>query len=339
MTRVLEVDPASPDPRALSAAAKVLREGGLVAFPTETVYGLGADATSPEAVRRIYEAKGRPPDNPLIVHVASPDAVPGRLTSVGRRLAERFWPGPLSLVIARGPGIAPEVSCGLDTVAVRMPDHPVALGLIVHAGVPVAAPSANRSGRTSPTTAQHVLEDLEGRLELVLDAGPTRVGLESTVLDLTSDPPAVLRPGGVTLEQLREVVPQATLASEPTGAPRSPGTRYRHYAPRARLRLVEATGAEAAQLIRRLAEAERRAGSRVGALVTSEAARADPGVDLLEELGPAADLAVVACRLYAGLRALDARGADVIFAEAGFAPDGLGRAICDRLRRAGGKCL
>ncbi|MDQ7794185.1 MAG: L-threonylcarbamoyladenylate synthase [bacterium] len=333
MTRVLRVDPRQPDPAALAEGGAVLRAGGLVAFPTETVYGLGADATNGEAVGRVFTAKDRPADNPLIVHVASPGDVPG-LGRRGRLLVEAFWPGPLSLVLPRWPGIAAEVGCGLPTVAVRMPDHPVALGLIARAGVPVAAPSANRSGRVSPTAAGHVLADLRGRVDLVLDGGPTRLGLESTVLDLTSDPPRVLRPGGVTLEELQQLVP-GVVAGAPLGEPLpSPGTRYRHYAPRARVILVAAGGGELAAAMRELAGEHRRGGARVGALVRGSWEPGQLGVDIVHSLGES--LAEVAAGLYAGLRALDAGGADVILAEAAFPGEGLGRAIGDRLRRAAG---
>lgn len=334
MTIHRTIDPNRPDRRTLMLAAEILRKGGLVAFPTETVYGLGADATASEAVKRIFAAKGRPADNPLIVHLCAPDQIPGLLGPVGERLAARFWPGPLSLIVERCGPIASEVSCGLSTVAVRMPAHPVALGLIELAGVPVAAPSANRSGRPSPTCADHVLEDLAGRVDMILDAGPTKVGVESTVLDLTSSPPAVLRPGAVTLEELREILPEVVAGLDRGGPTRSPGTRYRHYAPRARVVLVEAVGDAAAAIIRREAAAERGAGRRVAALVTAETARAELEVDVVEVLGSIHKLETIASHLFAGLRKVDAQGAEVVFVEAGFAPHGLGAAILDRLRRA-----
>lgn len=271
-TRVVAVDPSRPDPAAIREAARCLARGGLVAFPTETVYGLGADATNSRAVAAVFEAKGRPPDNPLIVHVAAPDDVRRLVLDVPDKAAalmRAFWPGPLSLVLPRSRVVAPEVSCGLDTVAVRMPNHPVALALIRAAGVPVAAPSANASGRPSPTRAGDVVADLGGRIDYVLDAGTCPVGVESTVLDLGGPVPAVLRPGGVTLEELRGVigevlapaapdaalppspggVPPAALPRSPGGVPpaaspsmagpaRSPGLRHRHYAPRAGLTVV-----------------------------------------------------------------------------------------------------
>ena len=251
-TRVVTLDPERPDPSGVRAAARCLARGGLVVFPTETVYGLGADATNGQAVARVFAAKGRPSDNPLIVHVASPSEVPSLVREVdsrARALMEAFWPGPLSLVFPRTSRIAPEVSCGLDTVAVRMPRHAVALELIRQAGTPVAAPSANISGRPSPTRAEDALADLAGLVDYILDAGPCPLGVESTVLDLTGAIPVVLRPGGVTIEQLREVAGEVRLlgqageAVEPPAA-RSPGLRHRHYAPRARLVLVLPNPAE-----------------------------------------------------------------------------------------------
>jgi L-threonylcarbamoyladenylate synthase len=312
----------------IAEAAAVIRAGGLVAFPTETVYGLGANALDEAAARRVFAAKERPADDPLIVHLASP----ADLASVAVRrppwldeLAARFWPGPLTLVLARAAAVPLVVTAGGETVAVRVPSHPAARALIEAAGVPIAAPSANRFGRTSPTTAAHVLEDLDGRIEMVLDGGPTEVGLESTVLDLTSDPPVVLRPGGVTVEQLRAVLGDHLAVGGATVAdPRSPGTHLRHYAPRARLDLFDGPGAARAAADH--AERLVREGRRVGALLFA----GDPIPDR-------ADVHVLGDPperwLYAGLRSLDAAGVEVIVARMP-APDGLGLALRDRLRRA-----
>lgn len=209
MTQIFHLDPLHIDAKAIQTAAVALREGQTVAFPTETVYGLGGNALDPQAVRRIFAAKGRPSDNPLIVHIVSKDALPTIVSSVppiAERLMQHFWPGPLTMIFPRAKVIPDEVTAGLDTVAVRMPDHPVALALIAAAGIPVAAPSANRSGRPSPTRAEHVVEDLWDKVALILDAGPCAVGVESTVLDVTCDPPMILRPGGVTKEMLEEVI-------------------------------------------------------------------------------------------------------------------------------------
>ena len=235
-------------PAEAEKAASILRSGGLVALPTETVYGLGASALEEEAVKRIFEVKGRPQDNPLIIHVAGPEALSEWCEAVPESayvLAERFWPGPLTLVLrcrkTGRPYIPDRVTAGLDTVAVRCPDHPATLEVIRLAGVPVAAPSANLSGKPSTTTALHCLHDLEGKVEAILDGGPCRVGLESTILDLTVTPPRVLRPGGVTLEQLREILGEVELDRGlvlPGETPKAPGMKYRHYAPSAELTLV-----------------------------------------------------------------------------------------------------
>jgi len=282
-TRVVTLDPERPDPSGIRAAARCLARGGLVVFPTETVYGLGADATNGQAVARVFAAKGRPSDNPLIVHVASPSEVPSLVREVdsrARALMEAFWPGPLSLVFLRTSRIASEVSCGLDTVAVRMPRHAVALELLRQAGTPVAAPSANISGRPSPTRAEDALADLAGLVDYILDAGPCPLGVESTVLDLTGAIPVVLRPGGVTIEQLREVAGEVRLlgqageAVEPP-ATRSPGLRHRHYSPRARLILVLPDPAEPGGPIGAPAAADT-VGAPVAADPVGAAAAADP---------------------------------------------------------------
>jgi L-threonylcarbamoyladenylate synthase len=348
---ILRVDPRRPDPAALERGAALLRAGQLVAFPTETVYGLGANALDPVAVARIFAAKGRPADDPLIVHVGAPEdveALVAALPPVARLLAARFWPGPLTLVLPRGPAVPLSVTAGLDSVAVRMPAHPVALGLIRAAGVPVAAPSANLFTRPSPTRAADVAADLGDRVPLILDAGPTTHGVESTVLDLTVDPPRVLRPGALTLEQLREALPDlappAAPGEEGPGARRSPGTMFKHYSPRAPL--VALDGPDRDRTLAALAAdagAALRAGQRAGLLLTDEdraalgGLLARPGV-VVAALGPASDLAGQARRLFAALRDLDQAGVDCIFCRAP-EPAGLGLALRDRLRRAAGGAL
>lgn len=244
--RLVQVDAADPDPARLADAAAALADGKLVAFPTETVYGLGANALNPAAIGRIYAAKGRPPTNPLIVHIADLDAITRVVADfppIARQLADAFWPGPLTLILPRNEAIAPAVSAGLDTVAVRMPAHPVARALIRLAGVPVAAPSANRYTHVSPTRAAHVLEGLGDALDFVVDAGPTSVGLESTVLSLVDAPPTILRPGMITRAQLAEVVPDVAYAAQHTVDEAhqrpSPGMAKKHYAPRAHLQVFD----------------------------------------------------------------------------------------------------
>jgi L-threonylcarbamoyladenylate synthase len=322
-TQVLEATP-----EALTRAAEVIRAGGLVAFPTETVYGLGADALSAVAVARIFEAKERPRGNPLIVHVADAtalDEVAVRVTDRAREVVASFWPGPLTLVLDRAAAVPLITTGGLDTVAVRAPAHPVAQALIRSAGRPLAAPSANRSGRPSPTRAPHVLEDLGGRIELILDGGSTSVGLESTVLDMTTEPPTLLRPGGVTLEQLEAHLGRVRVASgDDEAAGRSPGLRFRHYAPRARVILIDAGAGEEAVL-------SWLDGGKSVALMVQRSVRLDrPG---LRVRSMPVDLEAYARELFEALRDLDATGVDAIFVE-GIAEVGLGRAIMDRLRRA-----
>ena len=317
------------DTEAVRRAAEVIRAGGLVAFPTETVYGLGADALSGAAVTRIFEAKERPRGNPLIVHVAGVDALEGVVAQVPARvqdIARRFWPGPLTLVLPRARAVPLVTTGGLETVAVRVPAHPVARALIHAALRPIAAPSANRSGRPSPTCAEHVREDLDGRIELILDGGPTPVGVESTVLDMTSEPPILLRPGGVTLEQLESCLGEVRVLSsdDDEAASRSPGLRFRHYAPRAQIVLIESGTGERAVV------AWLEAGRTVALMVQRAVAIEKPGLTL--KTMPA-DPEGYARELFGTLRELDSTGVDAIFVEA-IAEEGLGRTIMDRLRRA-----
>jgi L-threonylcarbamoyladenylate synthase len=340
-TRVLKVNPTEPEREAIAEAAAVIRSGGLVAFPTETVYGLGADALNEAAVRRIFEVKGRPPDNPIIVHVADRDSVYLLASEVPRaaeELISRFWPGALTLVLKRTE-LVPAVTCGgLETVAVRMPAHQVALELIREAGVPIAAPSANVSGSPSPTSAEHVLRDLEGKIEMVLDGGPAEIGVESTVIDMTVDPPELLRPGGLPLEEIEGVIGHVRVPELArglaafTGKPRSPGMKYRHYAPRCRLILVEGDPASVRRKVAELVTVLRAEGKRVGVLALDGADY--PGAEVVD-LGPRSDLRRVAKSLFTAIRDLDERGVDVIVAE-GVEERGLGLAIMNRLRKASG---
>lgn len=340
-TRVLAIDPVAPDPSVIADAAAVIRAGGLVAFPTETVYGLGASALDAAAVRRVFAAKGRPAADPLIAHVADlaqVALVSPELPPAAAELARRFWPGPLTLVLRRHPRVPPDVSGGGVTVAVRVPAHAVALALIAASGVPIVAPSANLFARPSPTSAAHVLDDLRGRVDLVLDAGPTMIGIESSVVDLTADPPALLRPGGVPFEALRAWLPDLMytpryLATEDEAAP-GPGMLLRHYAPRARLTLY--AGPREAALARMRADAAQLVaeGQAVGALAADEDAQAFAGAAVrLASLGPAGAPEQAAARLFAAMRELDAAGVSAILARAP-GRTGLGLAIWDRLVRA-----
>jgi L-threonylcarbamoyladenylate synthase len=325
-TVCLKVDSASPDPGPIEQGAALLRNGGLVGFPTETVYGLGANALDPAAVARIFQAKGRPATNPVIVHVADADSariLVQEWPAAAARLAERFWPGPLTLVLPRSSRVPDIVTAGGPTVAVRVPAHPVALALVRAAGIPVAAPSANPSSRLSPTLADHVMRGLAGRIDLVLDGGPTPGGIESTVLDLASDPPAVLRPGPVSREEIEAVIGglRREGAAGSAGALRSPGMLRRHYAPQARLVVAEDAVGEAQRL-----EA---AGMRVAVLARSAAGSGWTG----GVVRMPADASAYAARLYAALHELDEAGFDAVVVEA---PPATAEwaAVRDRLARA-----
>ncbi len=317
------------DDASIRRAATLLRAGELVAFPTETVYGLGADALNGEAAARIFAAKGRPADNPLIAHIAGESGLAGLIAgepcACARALMRAFWPGPMTLIFPKSPRVPREVTAGLDTVAVRMPSHPVARALISAAQTPIAAPSANRSGRPSPTTAAHVLEDMEGRIPLILDGGPCEVGLESTVVDVTGARPRILRPGGVTLEMLEGVVgdvdvDEGVLHQLQAGSQaRSPGMKYKHYAPKGEVTIV--TGPRAAQEIARLYDA---ADGRAAILAFSQA---DYGARRVYRLKNAPG------ELFAALRQLDEDGMETIYAE-DVPTTGVGLAVMNRLMRA-----
>ncbi|WP_248929360.1 L-threonylcarbamoyladenylate synthase [Paenibacillus hamazuiensis] len=342
MTNYWQVDPEKPDGQAIREAAGLLREGQTVAFPTETVYGLGADATNTEAVQAIFTAKGRPSDNPLIVHIAHRSQLDGLVLPYDEtvcRLIDAFWPGPLTIVLPARPGVlSPLVTAGLDTVGVRMPAHPVALALIDAAGCPVAAPSANRSGRPSPTRAEHVREDLGGRIGGIVDSGPTGVGLESTVVAVSGGGVHILRPGGVTAAALRAALPGAHVEDsarevQPGEAPRSPGMKYTHYAPQGRMVVVQGASEAAvvARMRQELAQAKA-AGETTGALAfTGAAAQLD--ADCVLESGRG--LEQLAHRLYDALRRFDEEGVTFIVAQ-GCPEEGLGAAIMNRLRKAAG---
>jgi L-threonylcarbamoyladenylate synthase len=336
-TRLLAADTAG-----IQTAAAILRDGGLVGLPTETVYGLGAHALDAGAVRAIFAAKGRPADDPVIVHIARLDqledvAVPN---AAACRLAEHFWPGPLTLVLPKRPNVPLDVTAGLDTVGVRMPSHAVANAILVEAKIPVAAPSANLFGRPSPTTAQHVLDDLAGRIDAVVDGGPTQVGVESTIVDVSREPPRLLRPGGLAAEAIEAVLGSPLLVVTRTreGPQVAPGMLAIHYAPRTPLTLI--TGSrQRDRLLRSVEEALARHIS-VGVLALSEDVTSLPhGVDV-EVVGEWAKPEISASRLFEAIRALDSKGLDVLFARELADPGrGLGRALSDRLRRAAQQVL
>lgn len=348
-TKILKIDTSIPDWESqLDPAAQVLKTGGLVAFPTETVYGLGANALDTEAVQRIYRAKGRPPDNPLIVHIADIETVETLADKIPKAvppLMDAFWPGPLTLVMPKSEKVPSIITAGLDTVGIRMPANPVALALIKKADIPIAAPSANSSGKPSPTMAKHVIEDLSGKVDMIIDGGSTDVGVESTVLDTTAEPPIILRPGGISYEQLRELLGQVdidrTLTSADFGdiTPRSPGMKYRHYAPKALLLLFQGSAERVAGEISRRAGLHIKEGSSVGILTTEETISLyEPSLHSscsILTLGSRKKPESLAANLYRCLREFDEKGVKIILAEA---PDisGIGQAVMNRLLKASG---
>ncbi|GIN90837.1 threonylcarbamoyl-AMP synthase [Siminovitchia terrae] len=316
-------------------AAHYLKEGEVVAFPTETVYGLGANALTDKAVAKIFDAKGRPADNPLIVHIANVDQLDlltKEIPETTIKLMDEFWPGPLTLIFKRKPNaVSSLVTAGLDTVAVRMPDHPVALALIHTAGVPIAAPSANKSGKPSPTMATHVLADLEGLIAGIVDGGPTGVGLESTVLDCTPEVPVILRPGGLSKEEIERVIGQVDqdpALQHSESSPKSPGMKYRHYAPSAPLFLADGDK----EWIQELIDQKRNSGTKVGVLAPKESA-SFYNADVVAVCGSRSNLKSVAHTLYQALRSFDEKNLDMIYAEV-YPVQGVGAAIMNRLEKA-----
>jgi len=339
-TEYLLIDKNHPDPETIKKAAYLLRKGELVAFPTETVYGLGADALNKSAVEKIFFAKGRPNDNPLIVHVASWDQLHLLVREIppsANLLMDTFWPGPLTIIFPKSDAVPREVTAGLDTVAVRMPEHPVALALIRQADLPIAAPSANLSSKPSPTLGQHVWEDLKGKIPLILDAGETRVGLESTVLDISGERPVILRPGGITREMLETFfvsVEEAGGGKETV--PRAPGMKYTHYCPEAEVLIVaESTNPE--HFIKAFSRLHRK-GKKVALLVSQETAREIKGRIVpvyMEILGSRANLVQAAHQLFSAFRNCDEAGADIVLIEE-FPESEIGSALMNRIRKAAG---
>lgn len=318
-------------------AADLLKNNEVIAFPTETVYGLGGNAENSDAVAKIFAAKGRPSDNPLIIHIADASQLADFVTEVPAKAASlmvHFWPGPLTIIFKKKDGKLSELAtAGLSSVAVRMPNHPVALALIKASGLPIAAPSANTSGKPSPTLARHVHEDLDGKIAGIVNGGPTGVGVESTVIDCTDEIPVILRPGGVTKEQIEEIVGEVLVdpaLKNSEAAPKSPGMKYRHYAPDAPFYLVEGSHA----FLQKLIDEKRREGKKVGVLTTAEAA-GDYQADLVLSCGRRGELETVATSLYETLRAFNDSSIDVIFSET-FPDEGVGVAIMNRLTKAAG---
>lgn len=342
-TAVIRIDKDTPDPGAIARAGEILRAGGLVAFPTETVYGLGGDALNPEASRKIYEAKGRPSDNPLIVHIARmedaellSDALPEDFYALGRKL----WPGPLTIIVPASDRVPRSTTGGLSTVAIRFPSHPVAQALILAGGGYVAAPSANRSGRPSTTSAEDCIQDLSGRVDMILDSGPVGIGVESTIVDLTGEIPALLRPGKITPQRLAEILGKpvihdgAVKGQAVEGAPKAPGMKYRHYAPKGVFTLVRGEVPAVRDRIVRELEQAHAEGYRTGVLCFADTAPAFDA-DCVAVLGPRGDLEEAARNLFRALRSFDENGIDRIWGET-TSEEGVGLAVMNRLTKAAG---
>lgn len=347
MTEILKLDPQKPEKEIIQKAADIIKRGGLVAFPTETVYGLGANAFDYSAVQRIFLAKGRPANDPLIVHILNAswlNRVVKEIPPQTEILVKHFWPGPLTLIFPRSASVPLIVTAGGESVAVRAPSHPVAQALLSAADLPVAAPSANRFGHTSPTTASHVLDDLAGRIDLILDGGECPIGLESTVLDLTQTPPVILRPGGVPREEIESVIGRVRVANKLSAAHSkqtlsSPGLLERHYSPHATLILIEITSSERKNAIQKVQEILtgilKEPHRRAGILTVDEEARffdLFPNLEVIS-LGSIHNLSEIGKNLFAGMRTLEQAGVEMILTT-DFGETGLGLAIRDRLRRA-----
>ena len=330
------------DQKAMEQAGAIIKKGGLVAFPTETVYGLGANALDADASAKIYAAKGRPSDNPLIVHIADFSALECIVQEIpenAKKLAEAFWPGPLTMIFRKNERVPHGTTGGLETVAVRMPDHPIALELIRAGGGYIAAPSANTSGRPSPTKASHVADDMTGKIEAIIDGGDVGIGLESTIVDLTEEVPVILRPGYINEEMLGKVIgpvqmDQALLKDDPNLRPKAPGMKYRHYAPKASLIIVEGEAAAVRAKINELAEEEYREGRQVGIIATDESADFYPR-GIVKSAGTRSDEITIAAHLYGILREFDELDVSRIYSEAFETPQ-MGQAIMNRLIKAAG---
>ena len=338
-TEIVKLDAANIDETAIERAAEIIKNGGLVAFPTETVYGLGANALDAEASKKIYEAKGRPSDNPLIAHIASLDTldeIVEDVSDVAKKLIDKFWPGPMTLIFKKKDLVPDSTTGGLKTLAVRFPENEIAKALIEKSGVPIAAPSANTSGKPSPTKGEHVIEDLDGKVDMILDGGEVGLGLESTIIDVT-DKPTILRPGFITQEMLEQVIEEVeldkTILEKPTEdfAPKAPGMKYRHYAPKTELVIVRGSAENVAQKIREEAK------NKKIAIITVDQHR-----DLYEELdakvvswGDLENMDEIAHKIFDALRRVDEWGVDIIYCEA-FEEEGLGLAVMNRLTKAAG---
>lgn len=341
-TKIQEINPEHFREEELERACRTLQEGGLVAFPTETVYGLGGDALRPEAAAKIYAAKGRPSDNPLIVHIADWEdlqELAREIPSEAEKLAQSFWPGPLTMIFLKKPQVPSSTTGGLDTVAVRMPSHPVAQALIRQSGVAIAAPSANTSGRPSPTKAVHVAEDLAGRIDMILDGGTVGIGIESTIVDMSGARPTILRPGYITREMLETVIgpveedPAITAAGGKKNiVAKAPGMKYRHYAPKGQMTIVQGERSSVVDAINDMVREKKSLGCRVAVIATRET-KEQYQCEFVRSIGSRETPGSIAAGLYDILREMDHIGAEFIYAES-FENDSLGEAIMNRMMKA-----
>lgn len=341
-TEIVKTDEEHIDQETIKRAGEILKRGGLVAFPTETVYGLGGDALNENSSRLIYAAKGRPSDNPLIVHITNMEALEKIVTEIppaAVKLAERYWPGPLTMIFHKSDAVPLATTGGLDTVAVRMPSHRTARAMIDAAGGYIAAPSANRSGRPSPTVARYVIEDLDGLVDMIIDGGEVNIGLESTIIDLTGETPTILRPGYVTQDMLTETlglvdVDRTILDANSHQAPKAPGMKYRHYAPKGNLSIVEGEPERVISYINERISALQKEGRKTGVIATDETAARYHGDDI-KSAGSRQDEEAVARHLFRILREFDDDDVEVMFTES-FETAGIGQAIMNRLLKAAG---
>ena len=341
-TKVVTVDQEKPDLQVMRMAGEILRKGGLVAFPTETVYGLGGDGLNAGSSKQIYAAKGRPSDNPLIIHIADLESLEKIVKSVppkAKLLAEKFWPGPLTMIFSKSSRVPYETTGGLESVAVRMPSHPVALAIIREGGGYIAAPSANTSGRPSPTRAEHVCEDLTGKIDMIVDGGAVGIGLESTIVDFTEEVPVILRPGYINQEMIQEVIgpvrmDRGLLITEEKVRPKAPGMKYRHYAPKAQLTIVQGSSSQVTAYINAQCEKAVREGKKPGVIAADETVSAYRGA-VVKGIGARNDEEEIARNLFAVLREFDEEDTDILFSEA-FDTPRMGQAIMNRLLKAAG---
>lgn len=342
-TKTVKIDSNNIDQNAMAEAAEIIRQGGLVAFPTETVYGLGADALRPEASKKIYEAKGRPSDNPLIVHICEFEqliSIAKEVPKEAKVLADAFWPGPLTMIVWKNDRVPYATTGGMDTVAIRMPNHPIALSLIRESGCMIAAPSANTSGRPSPTLAAHVEEDLAGKISMILDGGAVGIGIESTIIDLSEEVPMILRPGYITKEMLEDVlgkevrIDPGIIASTSNKKPKAPGMKYKHYAPKADLVLVEGKEAAVVAKINERVQEKQAQGIKVGVIATDET-KGSYQADYVVSIGSRTDEDGIARHLYQILREFDEWEVGAIYSES-FSTPRIGQAIMNRLMKAAG---